>query len=252
MESHLPTDKRQRNRLALFSIAILVASVLIAGLWNTITDRHAKAALIKTTSITFVPAEVSFPAQVVGTTANQTISVWNSAAVPVKIEDIALSGDFQLAGRSCTDSLAPAAGCSMTIAFKPTGVAARKGALELRVSGDVRANRLPLIGLGTLISVLPRSLNFPPQRLGSISAAQLATVRNTSKRAFPVGISVVGDFSIIRNGCKGSLRAGGICTVTLKFSPVARGVRTGVLNINSPEGGNTAGSQSVGLTGTGT
>jgi hypothetical protein len=241
-------NKEQRGKLVwLFSIAACVVTGVVM-IWNALGHNQV-VPFAASGRITFSPSVASFPAQVVGTSADQTIDVKNLTEVPVQIEHIALSGDFQLANKSCPDSLLPGTSCAITITFTPSGVAARTGELKLFVSGQVSPHELPLIGLGTFISVSPPSLSFPAQRIGSFSAEKFATVRNTSGRAIPVGASAVGDFLIVRNGCKGSLNPRASCTVTVKFRPVAAGVRIGVLNINTPEGGNTAGSQSVGLTG---
>jgi len=98
------------------------------------------------------------------------------------------------------------------------------------------------------LSVAPASLTFASQALNTTSSAQTVTVNNTGTAAASVSvIATSGDFSQT-NTCGTSIAAGASCTVSVKFTPVASGTRTGSLTIASNASNSPA---TVALTGTG-
>ncbi|HEY4453703.1 MAG TPA: choice-of-anchor D domain-containing protein, partial [Pseudonocardiaceae bacterium] len=83
------------------------------------------------------------------------------------------------------------------------------------------------------LSVVPTSLSFASQNVGSTSAAQSVTVTNTGSAAAAIsGVSTSGDFAQTNN-CGASVAASASCTVSVTFTPTASGTRTGNLTINS-------------------
>jgi hypothetical protein len=98
------------------------------------------------------------------------------------------------------------------------------------------------------LSVAPASLTFASQALNTTSSAQTVTVSNTGTAAASLSVIVTsGDFSQT-NTCGTSIAAGSSCTVSVKFTPVASGTRTGSLTIASNASNSPA---TVALTGTG-
>ena len=98
------------------------------------------------------------------------------------------------------------------------------------------------------LSVAPAALTFPSQALNTTSSAQAVTVSNTGTAAASLSaIATSGDFSQT-NTCGTSIAAGASCTVSVKFTPVASGTRTGSLTIASNASNSPA---TVALTGTG-
>ncbi|HEY4018855.1 MAG TPA: choice-of-anchor D domain-containing protein [Pseudonocardiaceae bacterium] len=98
------------------------------------------------------------------------------------------------------------------------------------------------------LSVVPTSLSFTSQNIGTTSAAQSVTVTDTGSAAAAVsGISTSGDFAQT-NTCGSSIAAGASCTVNVTFTPTASGTRTGTLSLASNASNNPV---SVALTGTG-
>src|ERR1700712_787731 len=89
------------------------------------------------------------------------------------------------------------------------------------------------------ITLSPSTVSFAPADVGTISASQTVTIRNTGTAPlFFSGMSQTGadplDFAEIDDQCVGlTIAAGTSCTVTVDFRPTATGVRTatiGVLN----------------------
>jgi parallel beta-helix repeat protein len=97
-------------------------------------------------------------------------------------------------------------------------------------------------------SVSPTSLTFANQTVGTTSASQPVTLRNTG--GAPLAINVIttsGDFAQTNN-CQNPLPAGQSCTINVTFTPVVAGSRSGNLTIFT----NAAGSpHNVTLSGTG-
>jgi parallel beta-helix repeat protein len=83
------------------------------------------------------------------------------------------------------------------------------------------------------LAVVPTSLSFASQNVGSTSAAQSVTVSNTGSVAAAVsGVSTTGDFAQTNN-CGASIAASASCTVNVTFTPTASGTRTGTLTVAS-------------------
>jgi F5/8 type C domain/Abnormal spindle-like microcephaly-assoc'd, ASPM-SPD-2-Hydin len=98
------------------------------------------------------------------------------------------------------------------------------------------------------LSVAPGSLTFASQALNITSGAQTVTVNNTGTATATLSVIVTsGDFSQT-NTCGTSIAAGASCTVSVRFTPVASGTRTGSLTIASNASNSPA---TVALTGTG-
>jgi hypothetical protein len=98
------------------------------------------------------------------------------------------------------------------------------------------------------LSTTPSSLTFASQNVGTTSAAQAVTVKNTGNASASISsIATSGDFAQTNN-CGTSLAAGASCAVNVTFKPTAAGTRTGTLTINSNA---TNATSTVSLTGTG-
>ncbi|HEV3357429.1 MAG TPA: choice-of-anchor D domain-containing protein [Pseudonocardiaceae bacterium] len=98
------------------------------------------------------------------------------------------------------------------------------------------------------LAVVPTSLSFASQNVGSTSAAQSVTVSNTGSVAAAVsGVSTTGDFAQTNN-CGASIAASASCTVNVTFTPTASGTRTGTLTVASNASNSPT---TVALTGTG-
>ena len=77
-------------------------------------------------------------------------------------------------------------------------------------------------------------MTFTQATLGQASAAQTATITNTSSAAVSgIALSVPPPFSLVQNTCSATLAAGGSCSTGVVFTPTANGVVTGALTVSS-------------------
>jgi hypothetical protein len=92
------------------------------------------------------------------------------------------------------------------------------------------------------------SITFPNQSVGTISPAQNVKLTNTGNSSLNItSLQASGDFSQT-NTCGSVVLAAGTCTISITFSPTARGARTGAVTLNDDAPGSP---QSIALTGTG-
>jgi len=100
-------------------------------------------------------------------------------------------------------------------------------------------------------SISPSPFDFGNQVVGQTSAVQVFTVQNTGNADLNMqSASASGDFAISSDTCSGtSVSAGGMCTISVTFTPTQTGSLTGTLTISD----NAADSpQQISLSGTGT
>jgi probable HAF family extracellular repeat protein len=121
------------------------------------------------------------------------------------------------------------------------------GPQQVALSGAVAATSAPIATLS------PTSETFSTEAIGTTSAAQTVTLKNTGTTSLQItAIAIAGanaaDFAQTHN-CATSLAAGTSCSISVTFKPTASGTRTAALSVTD----NSAGSpQKVGLTGIGT
>jgi hypothetical protein len=138
------------------------------------------------------------------------------------------------------------------------GYTATKGYDQATGLGSVNiANLVNAWGSNTptpTVSVTPATLTFPSTKVGSTSAAQTVTVKNTGTVAVSLttgGIQIGGTNASSyadTTACGTSLAVGASCTISVTFAPTTTGVLTASLSVAD----NAAGSpQAVSLTGTG-
>jgi len=104
------------------------------------------------------------------------------------------------------------------------------------------------------VSVTPSTLTFASTKVGSTSAAQTVTVKNTGTVAVSLtsgGIQIGGADAtsyVDTTTCSTSLAVGASCTISVKFKPTATGTLTASLAVADNASGSP---QTVSLTGTG-
>jgi hypothetical protein len=102
---------------------------------------------------------------------------------------------------------------------------------------------------GAAAAVAPGALVFGPTVVGSITAAQTATISDLGTTGLTVSnIAVSGDFAIQSNNCGSVAPSGGSCAIQVTFTPTALGTRNGALTITDSSAGSP---RQIALTGTG-
>jgi hypothetical protein len=196
-----------------------------------------------TPPLTFTPATLSFPAQVLGTTSSaRSLSVKNNSASSVTLSSIAASGDFSAAGagaKPCSAGLNLAAGasCTLGVTFAPAlgASGAISGAVVITDNAVVSQQVLDTKGTAALpLTFTPATLSFAGQTVATASAAQTVTLTNNSSSSLSPAISGNGDFAAVPGGttpCGASLAAHAQCTISVTFTPSAVGTRGGAITV---------------------
>jgi hypothetical protein len=212
--------------------------------------------LLNTGVVSFSPTTpLVFPTQLVGTTsAPLSVTLTNTGSTTLTISSIRVNGPFQLgSSTTCGSSVAAGGNCTLSAVFSPTSQGSKSGLLAISDSASTKLQVIELQGVGTVVSVSPAQLSFPPQKVGTKSTPQAVTLTNTSSTAITFsGAKITGtnwkDFSET-NTCGSQIGPGASCTVSVTFAPTTTGTLNAVLDLKDSGGGS---AQTVSLSGTGT
>jgi FG-GAP-like repeat/Abnormal spindle-like microcephaly-assoc'd, ASPM-SPD-2-Hydin len=217
--------------------------------------RNCVTVLLNTGVVSFSPTTpLDFPTQLVGTISTpQDVILTNTGETMLSIPSMQVRGQFQLgSGTTCGTSLPPGANCTISVMFQPTAIGFKDGLVSISDSASTKPQVIKLGGTGTVISVSPTQIAFPPQKVGTKSAAQNVTVTNTGSTVVSVtGVTIIGNNPedyIQRNTCGSQIGGGASCTIAITFAPTETGVRSAAVSI-ADDGGSSP--QTVALTGTG-
>jgi sugar lactone lactonase YvrE len=189
---------------------------------------------------------LTFSGQLIGaTSAAQTVMLTNSGVSVLNISSIWLAGaqasDFRIS-TTCGIALAAGANCLVAVTFVPTSSGTRTAALLFSDSAVGSPQMVTLTGTGNggVFILGSTALSF----IGAVnqtSAAQTVSVSNTG--SFPLhifSVSITGsnasEFNVSAS-CGSTVAAGGICNLTVTFSPAALGSRTAALIISDDANG---------------
>ena len=181
----------------------------------------------------------------------QAITLINRGSAPLEITSIMAGANF-IQKNNCASSLAPSASCMISVKFRPQVIGALTGAITINDNASGSPQTVSLSGIGTAVTLLPPSLDFGSQTVGTTSQPQTVTLTNYAPFAVNIRqVRLVGDFTDFAqtNNCGSSVPAGGSCAFTITFTPQAAGFFTGNLEV-ADNGG--ASPQIVPFSGTGT
>ncbi|HTA45365.1 MAG TPA: choice-of-anchor D domain-containing protein [Bryobacteraceae bacterium] len=172
--------------------------------------------------------------------AGQTVTITNASANAVAINGISVTGDFADT-TTCASSIPAGNNCTVTVTFTPSVGGTRTGTLTLNLSTG--ALTVSLTGAGSsgsqtgALALSPTTLTFSGYTIGD-NPSRTITVTNTSGAAAGIAaIGMSGDPSLTqRNNCGASVAAGGTCSITVTFQPVAYGTFTGTLTVTESSG----------------
>jgi hypothetical protein len=191
-------------------------------------------------SIVLNPLSLSFAASVVNqTTGAQNITISNTGGNPATLQTPVITGadpnDFSLTANTCGATLAPATGCTVSIAFTPTAAGSRSATFS--VTDNVGTQTATLTGTGNAPAtdtLSPAALTFAQQTIGTTSPAQQVTLTNSGGVALTLisaSVTAGSDFAVTNN-CGNSLAANSTCAFSVTFSPTATGARSGTLTVS--------------------
>jgi hypothetical protein len=203
-------------------------------------------------SVTLSPGTLTFANQNLNTTsAAQVLTVTNNGTASLSVNSVNLTGDFAQTN-TCTTSIAAGAGCTINVTFTPTAIGTRTGTLSITDNGAGSPQTVTLSGTGSTaapgVSLTPSSVTFTSQAVNTTSSAQNVTLTNSGTASLAITqIAASGDFAQT-NTCGASVAAAAHCTISVTFSPTARGTHSGSVTItdNAPGSPHT-----ISLSGTG-
>ena len=207
-------------------------------LFGNVAGGQATAALTGTglapAAVALNPVSITFPATIVAaTSAPSNITISNTGGVAATLSTATIAGDFQITANTCTTSLSPNTGCTISIVFRPTTSGARNGTFAITADATPLSTTLTGIGTAPATDTLsPLTLTFAAQQVNTTSAAQQATLTNAGDVAL-TGISALittGDFTAT-NTCGNSLAAHSTCASSVQYVPKSTGTSTGTLTI---------------------
>jgi len=130
----------------------------------------------------------------------------------------------------------------VSITFTPMALGTLTGTLTFTDNAANSPQTVTLSGTGVLPATLaPAAATYASQAVGTTSAAKTFTLTNNQTVALTgIAITTAGDFAVSATTCTTSLIAKGKCTISVTFTPTAKGTRTGLLSVsdsanNSPQ-----------------
>lgn len=210
-----------------------------------------------------VPTALDFGAQEIDTTGTaQGVTLSNGGTAGLAITSITITGpnatDFAISANGCGAGLAAGSNCALNLTFTPAAAGPRAASLEVRSSDPTNPLlSVSLSGTGTIktqVLLVPSSLAFPDQLVGTRSAAQGVTLTNVGPTVLSIGGVTItganaGEFtSGFATNCGATLAAGRSCVVNVRFRPIATGSRTAAITITDSD---PTSPQTVALTGVG-
>jgi len=203
--------------------------------------------------VTLLPTGLTFGTQLAGTTSSrQYVTLSNTGDETLTITTIAASANFSQTN-NCGAAVSAGASCTITVIFRPHAIGTLTGTVTITDNATTSPQSVSLNGVGSVVTLLPSSLNFGNQTVGTTSPPLTATLTNYSRQAVSVRAVRLsgnnpGGFAQI-NTCGTSVPAGASCTISVSFTPKGKGAKSATLDVVDNGGGSP---QTVNLSGTGT
>lgn len=197
---------------------------------------------------------LSFAKTPIGQTSkSKKITLTNTGNATLNISSITITGDFVIQGNTCGSQVLAGASCAVTMAFKPTAKALRKGILSFYDDAAGSPQTVALSGTGMSLTLSPTALSFGKITVGQVSSPQSVLVTNVSSATVTIssispGGTHAADYVISSNTCGSSLGPGANCSVGVEFKPAVTGPLGAQLNVYNNGGGSPA---QTSLSGTG-
>ena len=193
-------------------------------------------------AVSLSATQVSFPAQVVGTTSNAaSLVITNSGTAPLHVTGTIVSAPAFTVTNGCTAPVAPQSTCTLGITFSPSSAGTINATLTVTDDASPNTQVIQLTGSGTqpAVSLSATQVSFPAQLVGTTSSATTLTITNSGTAPLHVtGISASAGFAT--SGCTAAINSSSNCQISITFTPAASGTVTGTLSItddaaNSPQ-----------------
>jgi hypothetical protein len=207
----------------------------------------------QTFTVTLTPSSLAFATQLVGTTSpGQPATLTNTGNQPITISNIAATTPFSQTN-NCPSNLGTDSNCQIQVAFTPTDKGTVNGTLSVTDDAVGSPQTVALSGTGTAVVLSPTGIKFGNQKVGTKSVPVPITLSNLGTSSLSITqIAFTGadpnDFTQ-KNTCGNSVPPQSKCTITVMFTPKAKGSRLANLSISDND---PTSPQTVPLSGNGT
>jgi len=235
----------------------------VGGFWTSIDYTVTGGSASSSPTISVSPAALAFASTTVGsTTAAQVVTIKNTGTAAATLTSETITGtnatSFLKSATTCGTTLAAAATCTVSVEFKPAAAGALAASLSITDNATGSPQTVKLTGTGAAASTFtvtlsPTTLTFASTTVGSTTAAQVVTIKNTGTGTVTLSsetITGTNATSFLKSAttCGTTLAAAASCTVSVEFKPAAAGALTGSLSVADNATGTP---QTVALKGTG-
>ena len=189
------------------------------------------------------PSQLIFSSQPLGQASSPlTLTITNTGGAPMSTVGFQITGQsaasFSWKASTCGSTLGNNSSCTVQVLFTPAAAGPFSATLVVSSSTlGVTPAQVPLSGIGQSpsgISIAPSQMTFTQAIIGQASAAQTATITNTSSvAASGIALSTSAPFSLVQNNCSSTLAAGASCTAGVVFTPASNEIVAGTLTVSS-------------------
>ncbi|HLY99946.1 MAG TPA: choice-of-anchor D domain-containing protein [Candidatus Angelobacter sp.] len=180
----------------------------------------------------FMPAiALDFSSQPLNVPVTRPVTLTNTGDVALSLASMMTSGDYTQTN-NCGNTVDVGITCTINVTLTATATGTRNGTLIVTDSAPGSPQSINLTGTGVLVplGLLPASLNFSPQLVGTVSAVQPVMVTNSRSSVVTVAAVAVSAGYLQNNNCA-TLAGGASCTVNVSFAPASIGAQNGLLTV---------------------
>jgi hypothetical protein len=211
--------------------------------------------IIATSSLRITPATLNFPSTQVNYSSTETATATNYGKTPITITSIVPPAPFTESD-NCHGLIPVGGSCTLTVVFAPTGAGTFSSPMIVTDSDPTSPQTITLNAIslaGPQVSLSSYTLLYGNVAVGQ-NAVLTSVLSNTGGGALDISSVVIGgtnagDFTQ-SNTCGTTVQAGGTCTFTVTFTPVAVNQRSSTLTIS--DNVTSGATQMITLSGTGT
>jgi hypothetical protein len=230
-----------------FAVLLMIFGTVVTSGCMGLTG---KPSLIPSIALALTPNPVDFGSVIVGSSANQTLTVTNSGQGKFTLSTVSASGPgFTISGLSAPQTLASGQSVNLTVVFKPTAAGQESGNISVAIGtqGPQLVGSLNGVGSTTALSVAPSVVSFGNVNVGSPVTQSLRLTNSSSASVAIKSVSATGTgFGISGLTTPQTLTPNESVNFTAEFNPKTAGNETGAISIG------TAGTPlTVGLNGAG-
>ena len=166
------------------------------------------------------------------TASTQTITLTNTGTTPLQIATPTVTISNFIPTTNC-NTLAPAATCTITIAFTPSNALATDTLqIPVTIAGNTTNYTVPLTGAYTTedigLQIIPAQADFGPNPTATLGLTRQFTINNLTAKSLALSIALPRQFVLSGPPCAG-LAPNASCSFSATFLPLTNGDITGTL-----------------------